>query len=749
MDNFVRLMIVGQYNQGKTSLTNRLLGMPVEKTESTHGIEVHIKMGKIVGDQWVNNLSIEEEAAIRLLDAKIDRNAGTQRSSEPGNPNDVESSENTEDESHMDAVSFQNQKTSEYDNKVDLSTSPEVQRLRQNYADVKNEGLHLSEDEWYLHVNIWDFGGQSIYYATHQIFHSNDAVYILVFNLMQDLHEKVVNEDFPDMRYEMTMKDHLKFWVYSIHSFVGSNDGKEPTIILVGTHKKELSDDEINNKFYEILDMFSGKPAREHIYQEQFAVDNSDPDDENIKKLKRAIYDIGLIKANNRQLPTKWILLEMKMESEKDRHILTFEELLQVFNKEKQVTNAIEMKSFLKYQNSKGNIVYFDEEDLKEYVVVDPQFLVDAFKCILQSKAHCKWNAELQPLWNELMETAVLKNTLIEGVWKEDKFCSKIPILLKFLKRHKILAEILKFDDDEKKYSPTGKFMVPSLLKNNCDKKLLVSFLEGKTTTACSLRFVFDDMAVLRILYERVLAALLAIWPPVQFKKQKMVFRDLGLYRLNNQCTGMIRLKEDEGLDLTVISQCTGNTPVSDACDEFRRCVECALQHEFKGNRNNARDKSYKHQISCSHPYHDGKGSCKAHELEDVKREKRVSCPDYEAHGIEVPIAINEWFKKTRVTLTSEHIMRPPTERDLSMIAESIGENWILFGIEQLDLSSATIERIKMDHSSNGTKTMILYMLIEWQRSSPDVSLSSLIEKMRSCENLSVDWDKVYGLLQL
>jgi GTPase SAR1 family protein len=73
-----------------------------------------------------------------------------------------------------------------------------------------------------LIANIWDFGGQFIYYATHQIFHSRDAIYLLVFDLTKYLRESINDEEFPDTN--SSMGDCLKFWLDSIHAYAGSDE---------------------------------------------------------------------------------------------------------------------------------------------------------------------------------------------------------------------------------------------------------------------------------------------------------------------------------------------------------------------------------------------------------------------------------------------------------------------------------------------------------------------------------------------
>ena len=59
-------------------------------------------------------------------------------------------------------------------------------------AEVKENILGV---ENIVQVNFWDFGGQWVYYTTHQSYLSKRCLYLLVFNLAKGLHEHVPEEN--------------------------------------------------------------------------------------------------------------------------------------------------------------------------------------------------------------------------------------------------------------------------------------------------------------------------------------------------------------------------------------------------------------------------------------------------------------------------------------------------------------------------------------------------------------------------
>lgn len=42
-------------------------------------------------------------------------------------------------------------------------------------------------------LNIWDFAGKEVYYTTHQVFLTSRALYVIVFNLTDDLEEVIMD----------------------------------------------------------------------------------------------------------------------------------------------------------------------------------------------------------------------------------------------------------------------------------------------------------------------------------------------------------------------------------------------------------------------------------------------------------------------------------------------------------------------------------------------------------------------------
>lgn len=85
--------------------------------------------------------------------------------------------------------------------------------------------------------------------------------------------------------------------------------------------------------------------------------------------------------------PASWIKFE-KILLEKQNigiKILSFEEVVKLSKGVNSGSmNHEELDLFLKFQHAIGNLIYFS--DLKEYIVLEPKWLINAFRCLITPK---------------------------------------------------------------------------------------------------------------------------------------------------------------------------------------------------------------------------------------------------------------------------------------------------------------------------------------------------------------------------
>lgn len=265
--------------------------------------------------------------------------------------------------------------------------------------DTPNDGNSARETL----LDIWDFAGQHLYYATHPLFFSHRAVYLLVHNLSRNLHD-LAEPSFQQGEHtkpkllknisDETNLDMLLSWLVSIHSirqppvnesFV--EDCKSnlrclpPPVLLVGTHKDRVSLEKVKEVESEIISSLKGKTYQEHVLPDFYYVDNTmSSDSPGVKKIKARVQEIlssGL--SSSADLPVKWFNFEKAVKDlSAGKFYLTLDEIRKLARQQCFIENEKQLDAMLNYYHDLGVIVRFQDT-----VVIDTQWLINLFKKLI------------------------------------------------------------------------------------------------------------------------------------------------------------------------------------------------------------------------------------------------------------------------------------------------------------------------------------------------------------------------------
>ena len=170
-----------------------------------------------------------------------------------------------------------------------------IKYLKREYAqsDIKKEEPVISMD-------LWDFAGQHLYYASHPVFMSSRAIYILVYNLgkaLNDTAEPCVRRGYPNKISKNpngeTNLENLLSWLATVHNITQMTEATvsdsaqrkpsylRPPVFIVGTHADQPSG-KIWSSELEIQKRIAGKEYEKHVVRPFFSIDNtaSSPDRE-------------------------------------------------------------------------------------------------------------------------------------------------------------------------------------------------------------------------------------------------------------------------------------------------------------------------------------------------------------------------------------------------------------------------------------------------------------------------------------
>ncbi|VDI10110.1 Hypothetical predicted protein [Mytilus galloprovincialis] len=224
---------------------------------------------------------------------------------------------------------------------------------------------------------FWDFGGQYVYYTTHQTFMTYRALFLVIFDGSKGLHEQVLDVlGFPGQHTTPTPAVFLQHWVNCILTYCKAVYVGIPKILFVATHKDKIPTENIETQRREIYigveELFKNHEGHDHlILDKHIFVNATDKADPEIDVLKKTITDLTFKHPCwGEIMPNACVPLELEISVlvAKGRQILSVLELEEL-NSISQVSVLFpeELSDFLHFQHSLGKIVYFDTSTVERF----------------------------------------------------------------------------------------------------------------------------------------------------------------------------------------------------------------------------------------------------------------------------------------------------------------------------------------------------------------------------------------------
>ncbi|VDI17122.1 Hypothetical predicted protein [Mytilus galloprovincialis] len=439
----INLVIVGKKGVGKTSLVRRLFGENIKDVKSTNGIEIHRRRCRISLNDWewnkIPDTTAMKESSINnrlLLSMVKEIHEGRETENKKMSENSLlyvrESDENEGNKDNTTKgqdMHFSSHK--EFTSADDTTTSHSSELALQMLSSIIKPDLDLEDEDSHATLTVWDFAGDKEFYDTHQTFLTPEAIYIVVANL----------DDIDGTE----SCDTFNYWMETIHCYgnksekPGEIDGiLNPAIIAVGTHKDKFEDEEQCRELLATYTTGIFTDCNLHLRSTHLISNTADEEDV-FRELRNDIFAIANTGANwNREYPVKFIQIEKAINSEfkNGKRVLPFEIVEQLgSNTSMPISDKQELLVFLKYQHEIGNLLFF--EDIPSHIILDPQWLANAFKCIVTAD---QFRLKIPHLdWTELRQTGKMDSKLLDAIFRTQSVD---------IRKHKthILEVITKFD---------------------------------------------------------------------------------------------------------------------------------------------------------------------------------------------------------------------------------------------------------------------------------------------------------------
>ena len=261
-----------------------------------------------------------------------------------------------------------------------------------NLKDTENKKTKENE----LYIKTMDLAGQAVYNVIHPIFLTPKAVFILVYNIKNVLHdpmkskvEKAGSERELVDPFDMTNLENLELWLSCISYYTDAQkkakvDGLSlPPVFIAGTHADTFGSDleaanQIIRDIYKSLSP-SKNPSGCHVKRDEiYTVNNKKSGngeirDESVRKLKADIEKLSTsLPHMNEDIPMNWLSFEEELSNlveKENKKYITIDEARKRAN-ECKVNTSAESKEFttlLNYLHDLKSIIYFEETKLVIY----------------------------------------------------------------------------------------------------------------------------------------------------------------------------------------------------------------------------------------------------------------------------------------------------------------------------------------------------------------------------------------------
>lgn len=208
--------------------------------------------------------------------------------------------------------------------------------------------------------------------------------------------------------------------------------------------KGESRQKEIFKQLNEIL----GNHVKSKHIKDFIVLSNLSKTEEQFDLLRQTIFKrASEVNTWGQDLPVRWIKLEQRLDILRTKNNKAVISYVDVIEHGKQVDPAIhntkEIELFLNYQHEIGNIIFF--EDIPEYIILQPQWLVDVLKCLISAPKFQKEKKLLHSSdWIELETTGRLSDDLFTEIFSQRSISYSLPYkdhILKVMEKFDIIVK--------------------------------------------------------------------------------------------------------------------------------------------------------------------------------------------------------------------------------------------------------------------------------------------------------------------
>ncbi|VDI42894.1 Hypothetical predicted protein [Mytilus galloprovincialis] len=307
---------------------------------------------------------------------------------------------------------------------------------------------------------------------------------------------------------------------------------------------------------------------------------NGDPE---MAKIKRVITEQATMQPTwGQNLPKCFIPLEWEFDSLLSRNIplITMEQMERInYLQPVRPLTEEELKVFLKFQHSVGRILYFDEANLDQHIILSPTHLIDAFKSIVTDRGFCDGDTKRLESWDLMSKKGIIEKKSIDKIWKKKKyikFKDHKEYLLGVMTHLDILVEPKRYDESQTRI-PAEFYYVASMVRTNDTTGYLIS--PTFTQSNIAIAFSHSSSMIPPALSFRFISYCLSIFAVKKYgqKDDELLFHRSAVFNID-QSLDMCVNCDDEIIVVRLVHLRNRTLIMRDLASSIRECLAVALE---------------------------------------------------------------------------------------------------------------------------------------------------------------------------
>ncbi|KAL3889090.1 hypothetical protein ACJMK2_001446 [Sinanodonta woodiana] len=263
---------------------------------------------------------------------------------------------------------------------------------------------------------------------------------------------------------------------------------------------------------------------------DNIAIDNTQHDPR-LEDLKKRIFELASHQPHwGEEKPARWIPLEEAIMKIKASGVKVAPlSLIEDINRSSsiKIEDRDELEMFLNFQHDIGMILYFNAEGLKDTIVLDPQWMIDALKSLITDHRFIEQNPTVTKEWYAFNNKGKLTHELIDAIWtKKDKpdFHDNKKYLILVMEKLHIIAKPISYTMDGKSVKKEDYYLAPCILKQKTPKEMICPKSDPAIERTSVLCFVCKGKFLPPPIFHRLVGACLTHWPIAKQNNENLIY---------------------------------------------------------------------------------------------------------------------------------------------------------------------------------------------------------------------------------